>query len=191
MKAFTREHCEGRAFEVRKPYLPAANEINSETCAPLVRLVADFNKEDADKDPLLTIARLGNYTPAFRSFLTNRSAALQQEVYQLVRELRQDHRDGIPGSNAIEFYDDPLPVQGAPDRPPCKGLGIQYQRRREAQEKEPESFAPASSPPKASSVQQEEGTAAASRQRGRLPRAMCRLTVDLVSRIILHHQGSS
>ena len=79
-----------------------------------------------------------------------------------MRELRQDHRDGIPGSNPIEFYDDPLPVQGAPDRPPWEGLGIQYQRRREAQEKEPESFAPASSPPKASSVQQEEGTAAAS-----------------------------
>ena len=135
--------------------MPSASEVNSETCAPLVRLVADFNKEDADKDPLLTIARLGNYIPAFNSFIPYKSFG---SLAAGSLSLRQDHRDGIPGSNPIEFYDNPLPVQGARDRP-WEVLGIQYQRRRE-QEKGPAPSAPASSPPKASSVQQE-GTAAA------------------------------
>ena len=163
-KSFIREHCGGRAFEVRKPYLPSANEISIETCTPLLRLVADFNKEDADNDPLLTIARLENYIPALRTFLTNRSAALQQEVYQLVRELRVDHREGIPGPNPLEFYEDPLMVQGAPERPPWEGLGVQYQRRRRAQEQEQgqEPEAPTPSQSEAPSEQPEETAAASS-----------------------------
>ncbi len=100
--------------------------------------MANFNKEDADNDPLLTIARLVNYIPAFRLFLSTRAAGLQQEVFQLVRELRQDHREGIPGSNPIEFYDDPAPVlQGAPDGLPWEGLGVQYRKRLEARQRNP------------------------------------------------------
>ena len=134
VKAFTRYHCDGRPFEVRKPYLPAANEVNLETCTPLVRLVADFDQEEADSDPLLTIARLLNYIPALRTFLNNRAPGIQQEVFQLVRQLKQDHREGIPGSNPLEYYEDPLPVQGAPPGLPWEGLGVQYRKRLQAQD---------------------------------------------------------
>ena len=134
VKAFTRHHCDGRSFEVRKPYLPAANELNLENCTPLIRLVADFDQEEADRDPLLTIARLLNYIPALRTFLNNRAPGVQQEVFHLVRQLRQDHREGIPGSNPLEYYDDPLPVQGAPPGLPWEGLGVQYRKRLQAQD---------------------------------------------------------
>ena len=161
VKAFTRQHCDGRPFEVRKPYLPAASEVTLETCTPLVRLVADFNQEEADNDPLLVIARLVNYIPASRTFLSNRAPGIQQEVFQLVRQFRADHQEGIPGSNPFEFYEDPLPVHGAPDGFPWEGLGIQYRRRLEAQQRDP-APAVATSPEPDVAPEQQEGTAAAS-----------------------------
>ena len=173
--------------------MPSASEINSETCTPLVRLVADFNKEDADKDPLLTIARLGNYIPAFRSFLTNRSAALQQEVYRSGRtivtefqgqtrssstttlcqykELVIDRRGKFWASNISGGEKHKKRGLSLPLRLLLHPRHLQFNRRKG-----------------------QRLLRALHQQRGRLPLAgapLYRLTVDLVNRIILHHQWSS
>ena len=126
LRDYTATTC-GAAFNLENVYLSDTPDF-----PPLVRYIGQFEEADAREDPLLAIARFVRFLPRLKNFLSNRCPRLLQEIGQLTRELRQEHRDRPLGPNPLEFFENPERPRGTPMRPDFEGAGAQFRRNLQA-----------------------------------------------------------
>ena len=93
---------------------------------PVVRFIGQFEEEDANADPILAIARFIRYVPALKNFLNNRCPGLLQQVYQRNRELYQEHKNRLFGSNPVDYFEHPVRGRGELIRSDFEGVGAQF-----------------------------------------------------------------